>query len=87
MNISKNQQEYLVSMTSKKLGVPEAELRRELQNGTFDRLLGTLPRGDQQKLTAALSNPATAQAVLASPQAKELMRKIFGEKGNTAGGK
>ena len=74
MNISKNQQEHLISMTSKKLGVPEDDLRRELQSGTFDRLLG-----DQKKLTAALSNPATAQAVLSSPQAKELMKKIFGK--------
>lgn len=80
MNISKNQQDMLVQMTSKKLGVPEAQLRQELQNGTFDRLLSTLPKQDQSKLTAALSNPATAQMVLSSPQAKELMQKLFGGK-------
>lgn len=81
MNISKNQQERLVTMASKKLGVSEAQLRGELENGTFDRLLGTLPKSEQQKLTAALSNPATAQAVLSSPQAKALMQKLFGSKG------
>ena len=80
MNISTNQQDMLVSMTSKKLGVSEAQLRQELQNGTFDRLLATLPKQDQSKLTAALSNPATAQMVLSSPQAKELMQKLFGGK-------
>lgn len=80
MNISKNQQDMLVQMTSKKLGVSEAQLRQELQNGTFDRLLSTLPKQDQSKLTAALSNPATAQMVLSSPQAKELMQKLFGGK-------
>ena len=80
MNISKNQQDMLVQMTSKKLGVPEAQLKQELQNGTFDRLLSTLPKQDQSKLTAALSNPATAQMVLSSPQAKELMQKLFGGK-------
>ncbi len=80
MNISKNQQDMLVSMTSKKLGVPEQQLRNELQNGTFDRLLATLPKQEQQKLTAALSNPATAQVVLSSPQAKQLMQKLFGGK-------
>lgn len=80
MNISKNQQDILVSMTSKKLGVPEQQLRNELQNGTFDRLLATLPKQEQQKLTAALSNPATAQVVLSSPQAKQLMQKLFGGK-------
>lgn len=80
MNISKNQQEYLISMTSKKLGVSEEQLRRELSNGTFDRLLSTLPKSQQSQLTAALSNPATAQAVLSSPQAKQLMQKLFGNK-------
>lgn len=79
MNISKNQQDALVAMTSKKLGVPEEKLKEELKNGTFDRLLSTLPKGDQQKLTAALSNPVTAQAVLSSPQAKQLMQKLFGK--------
>ncbi len=79
MNISKNQQDYLVSLTSKKLGVPEGKLKEELKSGTFDRLLETLPKGDQQKLTAALSNPVTAQAVLSSPQAKQLMQKLFGD--------
>ena len=80
MNLSKNQLDSLVTMTSKKLGVPEAQLRTELQNGTFDRLLSTLPKSDANKLTAALSNPATAQMVLSSPQAKELMQKLFGNK-------
>ncbi len=80
MNFSKNQIDSLVAMTSKKLGVPEDKLRTELQNGTFDRLLATLPKNDAAKLTAALSNPATAQMVLSSPQAKELMNKIFGSK-------
>ncbi len=80
MDLNKNQQEMLISMTSKKLGVGEDDLRRELSAGTFDRLLNTLPQNDRQKLTAALSNPATAQAVLSSPQAKALMQKLFGGK-------
>ena len=82
MNLSKNQLDSLVAMTSKKLGVSENQLRTELQKGTFDRLLATLPKSDAAKLTAALSNPATAQAVLSSPQAKELMNKLFGDKKN-----
>lgn len=80
MNLNQKQQEMLISMTSKKLGVKEEQLRQELSAGTFDRLLKTLPGGEQQKLMAALSNPATAQAVLSSPQAKALMQKLFGDK-------
>lgn len=79
MDLNKNQQEMLISMTSKKMGVPREQLTKELQAGTFDRLLATLPKNDQQKLMSALSNPTTAQMVLSSPQAKELMKKLFGD--------
>ncbi len=78
MNLNQNQINYLVKNASSKLGVSEKQLRDELAAGTFDRLLGTLPQNEAAKLTAALSNPVTAQAVLSSPQAKELMKKIFG---------
>lgn len=78
MNLNQNQINYLVKNASAKLGVSEKQLRDELSAGTFDRLLGTLPKNEAAKLTAALSNPVTAQAVLSSPQAKEIMKKIFG---------
>lgn len=78
MNLSQAQQEALIKSASQKLGVTEKQLREELSKGTFDRLLSTLPQSDAQKLTKALSNPATANAILASPQAKELMKKLFG---------
>ncbi len=78
MNLNQNQINYLVKNASAKLGVSEKQLRDELSAGTFDRFLGTLPKNEAAKLTAALSNPVTAQAVLSSPQAKELMKKIFG---------
>ncbi len=78
MNLSESQQEALIRSASKKLGVTESQLRSELKNGTFDRLLATLPPADAQKLTKALSNPLTASAILSSPQAKELMKKLFG---------
>jgi hypothetical protein len=78
MNLNQNQINYLVKNASAKLGVSEQQLRDELSKGTFDRLMGTLPKNEAAKLTAALSNPMTAQAVLSSPQAKELMKKLFG---------
>lgn len=78
MNLNQQQINYLVKNASAKLGVSEQQLREELSKGTFDRLMGTLPKSEAAKLTAALSNPMTAQAVLSSPQAKELMKKLFG---------
>ncbi len=78
MNLNQQQINYLVKNASAKLGVSEQQLREELSKGTFERLMGTLPINEAAKLTAALSNPMTAQAVLSSPQAKELMKKLFG---------
>lgn len=79
MNLNQNQINYLVKNASAKLGVSEQQLRQELQAGTFDRLLATLPKNEAAKLTSALANPMTAQMVLSSPQAKELMKKLFGK--------
>ncbi len=81
MNLNQNQINFIVKNASAKLGVSEQQLRDELAAGTFDRLMGSLPKQDAAKLTAALSNPVTAQAVISSPQAKELMKKIFANNG------
>lgn len=81
MNLNQNQIDFIVKNASAKLGVSEKQLRDELAAGTFDRLMGTLPKSEAAKLNAALSNPVTAQAVISSPQARELMKKLFGNGG------
>lgn len=78
MNLSKEQIEALMSTVSQKSGIPKEQLQNELNKGTFDRLLSTLPAGEAKKLTAALANPATAGILLNTPQAKELIKKLFG---------
>lgn len=78
MNLSKEQIDSLMNAVSSKTGIAKEQLQSELEKGTFDRLLGTLPVSEAQKLTAALSNPATASLLINSPQAKELIKKLFG---------
>ena len=80
MNLNQNQIDFLVKNASMKLGVSQEQLKKELQSGTFDRLLSTLPKQEANKITSLLSNPATAQMLLSSPQAKALMQKMFGNK-------
>ncbi len=80
MNLNQSQIDYLVKNASAKLGVSQEQLKKELQAGTFDRLLNTLPKQEANKITSLLSNPATAQMLLSSPQAKALMQKMFGNK-------
>lgn len=50
MNLNQNQINYLVKNASAKLGVSEQQLRDELSAGTFDRLMGTLPKNEAAKL-------------------------------------
>ena len=78
MNLSKEQLDALIGTVSQKSGISKEQLQSELQKGTFDSLLSTLPAGEAQKLMAALANPATAGILLNTPQAKELIKKLFG---------
>lgn len=78
MNLSNSQLEMLMNLVSTKSGVSKEQLKSELDKGTFDRLMSTLPADEANKLTAALSNPATAKLLVNSPQAKELIKKLFG---------
>ncbi len=78
MNLSPSQLEMLINTVSQKSGIPRDQLVAELKKGTFDRLMSTLPDGEQKKLTNTLSNPTTLAKMLNTPQAKELMKKLFG---------
>lgn len=78
MNLSNSQLEMLMNLVSSKSGISKEQLKSELDKGTFDRLMSTLPSDEAKKLTTALSNPATANILINSPQAKELIKKLFG---------
>lgn len=78
MNISNEQKNRILKNASAKLGISEEKLNRELQKGTFDSLLNKLPQSEAKKLTGALADPKTANLILSSPQAKELIKKLFG---------
>ncbi len=79
MNLSPSQLEMLIATVSKKSGIPRDKLVSELNKGTFDSLMSTLPDGEQKKLTNTLSNPTTLSKLLNTPQAKELMKKLFNQ--------
>ena len=66
----------LLSMASKKLGTDPATLQNQLQNGTFDKALGSMPSKEASMLKQALSNPKTAEKILSSPQAKAIYEKL-----------
>ena len=67
----------LLSVASKKLGTTPDALQQQLQSGTFDKALGSMPSKDAAMLQQALSNPKTAEKILSSPQAKAIYEKLI----------
>lgn len=66
----------LLSVASKKLGTTPETLQKQLQNGTFDQALGSMPSKEATMIKQALSNPKTAEKILSSPQAKAIYEKL-----------
>lgn len=66
----------LLGIASKKLGTTPEVLQKQLQDGTFEKALDSMPGGDAAKLKQALSNPKTAEKILSSPQAKAIYKKL-----------
>lgn len=69
----------LLSVASKKLGTTPDVLQRQLQDGTFEKALSSMPGNDAAMLRQALSNPKTAEKILSTPQAKAIYDKLSGK--------
>lgn len=69
----------LLGVASKKLNTTPEQLKKQLEDGTFDKALQGVPLQQQAMLKQALSNKATAEKILSSPQAQEIYRKLNGK--------
>ncbi len=76
MNMDKKQMEALLSMAGKKLGVSPDQLKSQLENGSFDKAMSSMPPQQAQMLRQALSDPKTAEKILSTPQAQAIYKKI-----------
>lgn len=66
----------LLSIASKKLNTDPATLQRQLQDGTFEKALSSMPGNEAAMLRQALSNPKTAEKILSTPQAQAIYKKL-----------
>ena len=66
----------LLNIASKKLGTTPDTLQRQLQDGTFEKALNTIPGNEAAMLKKALSDPKTAEKILSTPQAKAIYKKL-----------
>ncbi len=70
----------LLSVVSKKLGIPPEQLRKELEAGKFDNALKSMSSADAAKFQQAVQNPQIVDKLMSSPQAKALYQKLTGGK-------
>lgn len=74
--VSPKTMQAMLGVVSSKLGMSPQELQKQLESGKLDNAMKGLSAQDSQKLASALSDPATAQRILATPQAQEIIRKL-----------
>ena len=79
-NIDKNQLQGLLNTVSKKIGVAPEQLRKELEEGTFDSALSAMNQQEAAKFQQAVKNPAIVEKLMSTPQAKALYNKLTGGK-------
>ncbi|MBQ8960084.1 MAG: hypothetical protein IJ071_02575 [Ruminococcus sp.] len=70
----------LLGAVSKKLGIPPEQLKRELEEGKFDRALSSMNGADAAKFRMAVKDPSLVEKLMSTPQAKALYQKLTGGK-------
>ena len=77
-NIDPKQLGGLLSAISKKIGVPQEQLKSEFEQGKFDSALSAMSPSDAAKYRQAVNNPQLVEKLMSTPQAKALYKKLSG---------
>ena len=67
----------LLALVGKRLGADPNVLRRQLESGKFDAVFQKMDPGSAAKLQQLLNNPALAQQLIGTPQAKKFLQDIL----------
>jgi 5'(3')-deoxyribonucleotidase len=70
----------LLEVLSKKLNVPKAQLKKELEQGKFDSAIKEMNESQSEKFRQVMNNPKLVQKLISTPQAQALYKKITGKK-------
>ena len=66
----------MINVVSGKLNVPPDVLKKQLQEGKFDKALNNMNKSDYQKFNQLMNNPQLAQKLLSATQLQELYKKL-----------
>ena len=78
-NLNPKQVDQLLQAASKKLGVPQEQLKSELESGKYDKVLKNMSQKDSAMLQKVMQNPKMVEKLISSPQAKALYQKLSGK--------
>lgn len=78
MDLSPKKKQELLKAAAAQLGTSPEMLAKQLESGKFDKALGSMPKDEANMLVKALSDKATAQKILSSPQAQAIYKKLSG---------
>ncbi len=79
MNQNNPNVDKLISIIGKKLNKDPNVLKKQLEEGKYDSVLGNLNDADNKKLQTFLKNPKLAQQVINTPGAQQMLKNILGE--------
>lgn len=79
-NIDKNQLQGLLNVVSKKIGVSPDQLKKDLEDGKFDKAMNAMSPAESAKFQQAVNNPKLIEKLMSTPQAKALYNKLTGGK-------
>lgn len=78
MNLSDEQMKKLMKNASKKTGVDVSRMKAAAENGKLDDFIGkNLSAEASQKLKSVLSDKGSAEKLLSTPEAKELLKNLL----------
>lgn len=67
----------LLKVASAKMGKDPVQLKKELSDGSYDRVLSAIG-ADREKLRAMMENRAAMEELLGSAQVQQLLREMLG---------
>ncbi|MBQ3094648.1 MAG: hypothetical protein IJC52_05685 [Clostridia bacterium] len=73
---SKAQLEALLQYASMRLGVPAEKLASAAADGGYNGLVSSLSENSRRTLESLLGDPRQLEALLASPQVRELLKRL-----------
>lgn len=68
--------EKMIEIASKKLGISGEKLKRSLETGNVEDMLGNMRKEDAEKLKSVMNNPSVKEKLLNSPEAANLIKKL-----------